>query len=110
MRGEDGEERSVRVVRVAGVFEEAGLLPLASADVGLGRQLADQPAVRRVNSDGLLVDVAALDESLVATLGQAAEVMIDVMFVVPVVPMQMLILCWFSGNWTWSSGDLAFGR
>ena len=79
------------MIGVAGVVEEAGLFPLAPANVGLGWQLTDKPAVGRVDGDGFLVDVLALHECLVATLGDSAEVVVDVMFGMPIVPMQVPI-------------------
>ncbi len=51
MGPEDGEERRVTVVGILSIVEESGLGPLATADVGLGGQLADEPAIRRVNRD-----------------------------------------------------------
>ena len=45
MGPEDGEERRVAVVGILGIVEEPGLGPLATADIGLGRQLADEPAI-----------------------------------------------------------------
>ena len=69
VRAEDGEEGRVAVVGVLGVVEEAGLFPLAAADVRLGGKLADHPAIRRVDGDRFFVDVFALHEGLVATLG-----------------------------------------
>ncbi len=39
MGPEDSEERRVAVVGILGIVEESGLGPLATADVGLGRQL-----------------------------------------------------------------------
>ena len=53
--------------------------------------MSDEPTIGRVDRDGFLLDVLSLDESLVATLDQSTEVMVDVMLGVPVVPGEMAI-------------------
>ena len=78
MGPEDGKERSVAVVGILGIVEEPGLGPLATADVGLGRQLADEPAIGGVNRNRLFLDILALDQGFVSPLSQSPQVMIDV--------------------------------
>ncbi len=91
MRAEHGKEWRVTVVGVAGVVEETGLFPLSSADVRLGRKLAHHPAIGRVDGDRFLLDVLALNEGLVPTLSQTAEVMVDVVPLLPIVPVKMSV-------------------
>ena len=69
VRAEDREEGRIAVVGVLGVVEKAGLFPLAAADVGFGGKLADHPSIGRVDGDRFFVDVFALNEGLIATLG-----------------------------------------
>ncbi len=57
MGPEDGEERCVAVVGILGIVEEPSLGPLATADVGLGRKLADEPAIGCVNRNRFFLDV-----------------------------------------------------
>jgi len=88
---EHGEKRCVRMICVSGVIEESRLTPFATADVRLGWQLPDEPPIRCVNPDGFLLNVLPLDQSLVASLDQSTEVMVDVMLGMPIVPSQMTI-------------------
>ncbi len=91
MRSEDGEERSVAMVGILGIVEESGLGPLATADVRFGRQLADEPTIGRVDRDRFFLDVLALNQGFIAPLSQSAQVMIDVMLQMPVIPVQVTI-------------------
>ena len=70
----------------SGIVEEPCLIPFAATDVGLGWQLADHPAVRRVDRDRLTLDVLSLNKRLVAALDETSEMMVDVMLGVPIVP------------------------
>ncbi len=91
MGPEDGEERRVAVVGILGIVEEPGLRPLATADVGLGRKLADEPAIGCVNRNRLFLDILALDQGFVSPLSQSPQVMIDVMLQMPVIPIEVTI-------------------
>lgn len=91
VRAEDREEGGVRMVGVSRVIEKAGLFPLAPADVRFGGQLPNEPTIGRVNGDGFFVDVLALHQCLIATLGDSSEVMVDVVLGVPIVPMEVTI-------------------
>ena len=91
MGPEDGEERRVAVVGCLGIVEESGLGPLATADVGLGRQLADEPAIGGVNRNRLLLDVLALNQGFISPLSQSPQVMIDMMLQMPIVPVQVTV-------------------
>lgn len=79
------------MVGILGIVEESGLRPLATADVGLGWQLADEPSIGRVNGNRLLLDVLALNQGFVSPLSQTTQVMIDVMLQMPIVPVQVTI-------------------
>ena len=91
MWAEHCEEQCIAMVGVLGVVEEPRLLPLATANVGFRGQLSDEPAIRHVNGDRFLADVFALNESFVAALGEPPQVVIDVVLVVPIVPVEMAI-------------------
>ena len=88
---EDGKERSVAVVGILGIVKESRLRPFATADVRFGRKLAHEPAIRRVNRDRLFLDILTLDQGFIAPLSQSPEVVIDVMFHMPVIPVQVTI-------------------
>lgn len=89
MRSQNRKERCIRMIGVSRVVEEPRLIPLAATDVGLGRQLSDHPAVRRVDRNRLTLHVLALHERFVSTLDETSEMMVDVMLGVPFVPGQM---------------------
>lgn len=79
------------MVRIASVVEESGLLSLAAANVRLGRELAHQPSIRRINCKRFFIDRFRLDHHLVPALREATKVMIDVMLYMPLIPVQMAI-------------------
>ncbi len=76
------------MVGILGIVEEPGLGPLATADVGLGRKLTNEPAIGCVNRNRLFLDVLALDQGFVSPLSQTTQVMIDVMLQMPVIPLR----------------------
>ena len=53
--------------------------------------MADHPAIRCVHSDELPLDVFTLDQRFVSALDQVAQMVIDVMFVMPFAPRQVPI-------------------
>jgi len=91
MRAKHREEGCVRVVGISGVVEEPSLIPLATANVRLRRQLSHHPAIGRVDRDRFSLHVLTLNQCLVTTLNEAAEMVVNVVFVVPIVPRQVSI-------------------
>ena len=79
------------MIGVSRVVEKPRLIPFATTDIRLGWQLSDHPTVRRIDRNRLTLDVLSLNERFVATLDEAAEMMVDVMLGVPIVPGQMSV-------------------